>query len=134
MHAPQNRVTSVKLNPCTLIAGTTMSNVSSPDARTAGDSASTFDGIWIAPNLEIADVAARLPVHRLRTPDALQSATAVRAQSTGFIKERFRLSTRVRFRDAGAGGTSIRTNGPSRRSAETLAARMKITAFVAVGG
>ncbi|MBZ5669323.1 MAG: PIN domain-containing protein [Acidobacteriia bacterium] len=41
---------------------------------------------WIAPNLEIADLAARLrALHRLRTPDALQAATAVHAQATGLI-------------------------------------------------
>jgi predicted nucleic acid-binding protein len=41
---------------------------------------------WIAPNLEIADLAARLrALHRLRTPDALQAATAVHAQATGLV-------------------------------------------------
>jgi hypothetical protein len=31
---------------------------------------------WIAPDLEIADIAARLRAeHRLRTPDSLQAAT-----------------------------------------------------------
>jgi predicted nucleic acid-binding protein len=41
---------------------------------------------WIAPNLETADIAARIRArHRLRTPDALQAACAVRAQATGFI-------------------------------------------------
>jgi predicted nucleic acid-binding protein len=41
---------------------------------------------WIAPNLEIADVAARLrALHRLRTPDALQAATAAHGGATGFI-------------------------------------------------
>jgi predicted nucleic acid-binding protein len=41
---------------------------------------------WIAPDLEIADMAARLrAMHRLKTPDALQAATAVRSQATGFI-------------------------------------------------
>ena len=41
---------------------------------------------WIAPDLEIADVAARLRAqHRLRTPDALLAATAVRAGATGLI-------------------------------------------------
>jgi predicted nucleic acid-binding protein len=48
---------------------------------------STFPNLdWIAPSLEIADMAARLrALHRLRTPDALQSATAVYAQATGLI-------------------------------------------------
>jgi predicted nucleic acid-binding protein len=41
---------------------------------------------WIAPNLEIADLAARLrALHRLRTPDALQAATAMYAQATGLV-------------------------------------------------
>ena len=48
---------------------------------------STYPNLdWIAPNLEIADVAARLRVlHGLRTPDALQAATAEHAGATGFI-------------------------------------------------
>jgi predicted nucleic acid-binding protein len=48
---------------------------------------STFPGLdWIAPNLEIADVAARLrAVHRLRTPDALQAATAAYAAAAALI-------------------------------------------------
>jgi predicted nucleic acid-binding protein len=41
---------------------------------------------WIAPDLEVADIAARLrAAHRLRTPDALQAATAIRAQATGLV-------------------------------------------------
>lgn len=48
---------------------------------------STYPNLdWIAPNLEIADSAARIrALHRLRTPDALQAATAVQAQATGLI-------------------------------------------------
>ena len=48
---------------------------------------STYPNLeWIAPNLEIADMAARMrAVHRMRTPDALQAATAVYAQVTGLI-------------------------------------------------
>jgi predicted nucleic acid-binding protein len=48
---------------------------------------STYPNLeWIAPGLEIADLAARLrAVHRLRTPDAVQAATAVHAQATGLI-------------------------------------------------
>src|ERR1035437_8305274 len=42
-------VTYVKLTPRTFIAFTTMSNVSTPDVRTSGDNASTFDGISISP-------------------------------------------------------------------------------------
>ena len=41
---------------------------------------------WIAPNLETADLAARIrALHRLRTPDALQAATAIHTLSTGFV-------------------------------------------------
>jgi predicted nucleic acid-binding protein len=41
---------------------------------------------WIAPDLEIADMAARLRAHyRLKTPDALQAATAARSHATGFV-------------------------------------------------
>jgi len=41
---------------------------------------------WIAPTLEIADLAARLRAeYNLRTPDALQVATALACQATGFI-------------------------------------------------
>ena len=41
---------------------------------------------WVAPDLEIADIAARLrALHRLKTPDALQAATAARADATGFV-------------------------------------------------
>lgn len=41
---------------------------------------------WIAPDLAVADLAARIrAAHRLRTPDALQAATAVRALATGLV-------------------------------------------------
>jgi len=48
---------------------------------------STYPNLrWVAPDLETADVAARLRAdYRLRTPDALQAATALRAQATGFV-------------------------------------------------
>jgi predicted nucleic acid-binding protein len=48
---------------------------------------STYPNLdWIAPNLEIADLAARIrALHRLRTPDALQAATAVHTLATGLI-------------------------------------------------
>lgn len=47
----------------------------------------TFPNLdWIAPNLEIADLAARLrAAHNLRTPDALQVATALHEQATALI-------------------------------------------------
>jgi predicted nucleic acid-binding protein len=41
---------------------------------------------WTAPDLEVADLASRIrAAHRLRTPDALQAATAVHAQATGLV-------------------------------------------------
>ncbi len=41
---------------------------------------------WIAPTLEVADLAARLRAqYNLRTPDALQIATALGWHATGFI-------------------------------------------------
>jgi len=48
---------------------------------------STYPNLdWIAPDLEIADLAARIrALHRLRTPDALQAATAAHALATGLI-------------------------------------------------
>lgn len=48
---------------------------------------STYPNLtWIAPGLEVADIAARLrAAHRLRTPDALQAACAVWGQATGFV-------------------------------------------------
>jgi predicted nucleic acid-binding protein len=48
---------------------------------------STFPNLeWLAPNLEIADRAARLrAAHGLRTPDAVQAATAIHAGATGMI-------------------------------------------------
>jgi len=48
---------------------------------------STYPNLeWIAPSLEIADVAARIrAVHGLRTPDALEAATAVHTDVSGFI-------------------------------------------------
>jgi len=48
---------------------------------------STYPNLeWIAPDLQIADRAAQIRArHRLRTPDALQAATAVQARATGLI-------------------------------------------------
>ena len=48
---------------------------------------STYPNVqWIAPDLEAADLAAKLrAAYRLRTPDALQAATELRAQATGLI-------------------------------------------------
>jgi len=48
---------------------------------------STYPNLrWIAPDLETADLAAKLrALYRLGTPDALQAATAIRAEATGFV-------------------------------------------------
>ena len=48
---------------------------------------STYPNLdWIAPNLEIVELAARIRgLYRLRTPDALQAATAAHSQTTGLI-------------------------------------------------
>ena len=48
---------------------------------------STYPNLeWIAPGLQIAAYAARLrAIHRLRTPDALQAATAVEAKATALL-------------------------------------------------
>jgi len=41
---------------------------------------------WVAPGIEIADLAARYRAqYRMRTPDAIQAATAVRSGVRGFI-------------------------------------------------
>ena len=41
---------------------------------------------WKAPSLEVADLAARLRAeHNLKTPDAIQAATAIVGQATGLI-------------------------------------------------
>lgn len=41
---------------------------------------------WIPPDLDTADLAARFRAqHRLRTPDAIQAATAAHSGATGFI-------------------------------------------------
>lgn len=48
---------------------------------------STYPNLdWIAPTLEVADKAARIrAVHGLRTPDALQAATAIHSEVTGMV-------------------------------------------------
>jgi predicted nucleic acid-binding protein len=48
---------------------------------------STYPNLeWIAPTLEIADIAAKLrAAHRFRTPDSLQAATAIQSNATGFL-------------------------------------------------
>lgn len=48
---------------------------------------STFPNLeWVAPDLKIADLAARIrALHGLRTPDALQAATAIQSGATALI-------------------------------------------------
>ena len=48
---------------------------------------STFPHLeWVPPTLEIADIGARFRAeYNLRTPDAIQAATAVNSVATGFI-------------------------------------------------
>jgi predicted nucleic acid-binding protein len=48
---------------------------------------STYPNLeWIAPDLAVADTAARLrAVHKLRTPDAIQAATAMEGSATGLV-------------------------------------------------
>jgi predicted nucleic acid-binding protein len=48
---------------------------------------STYPNLeWIAPDLEIAGLAARLrALHRVRPPDALHAATAIHGRATGLI-------------------------------------------------
>ena len=48
---------------------------------------STYPNLeWISPTLEIADLAAEIrALHRLRTPDALQAATAIHSNATAFV-------------------------------------------------
>ncbi len=48
---------------------------------------STFPHLeWVAPTLRIADVGAQLRAdYNLRTPDALQAATALANRATGFV-------------------------------------------------
>jgi predicted nucleic acid-binding protein len=48
---------------------------------------STYPNLeWIAPDLEIADLAARLRAHyKLKTPDAVLAATALQSRATGLI-------------------------------------------------
>lgn len=47
----------------------------------------TYPGLtWVAPDLGIADTAAGLRAeYRLRTPDAIHAATAIRSQATAFL-------------------------------------------------
>ncbi len=48
---------------------------------------STYPNLkWIPPTLEIADQAARIrAIHGLRTPDALQAATAIQSKASGLV-------------------------------------------------
>jgi predicted nucleic acid-binding protein len=81
---------------CTAVTSTiTMTELLVPAYQTGGEhrvdefyalltAYATLD--WVPPSLEIADIAARIRArHRLRTPDALQAATAIQAQATGLV-------------------------------------------------
>jgi predicted nucleic acid-binding protein len=48
---------------------------------------STYPNLeWLAPDLEIADLAAELRAsHNLKTPDALHAATAIQGKASGFV-------------------------------------------------
>jgi predicted nucleic acid-binding protein len=48
---------------------------------------STYPSLtWIAPDLEIADTAARMRAeYRLKTPDAIHAATAIQLKVSGFV-------------------------------------------------
>jgi predicted nucleic acid-binding protein len=81
---------------CTAVTSTiTMTEVLVPAYRKGGEHQvdqfyallTEFPNLdWVPPSLEIADVAARIrATYRLRTPDALQAATAVYSQATGLI-------------------------------------------------
>jgi predicted nucleic acid-binding protein len=52
---------------------------------------STFPNLeWLPVTLEISDEAARFRAdYRLRTPDAIQAATAVKGMATGFLTNDF---------------------------------------------
>jgi predicted nucleic acid-binding protein len=73
----------------------TITELLAPAYRNSGEAlADQFYGLlttypnleWVAPNLEVADIAARIRAqHRLRTPDALQAATAIQAHATGLV-------------------------------------------------
>ena len=63
---------------------------------------STFPHLeWVPPDLQIADVAARLRADpKLRTPDAIQAATALCSGATGFVSndallDRYRVGARI---------------------------------------
>ncbi|MCU1326251.1 MAG: hypothetical protein JWN34_1621 [Bryobacterales bacterium] len=59
---------------------------------------------WVAPDLHIADTAARLrALHNFRTPDALQLATALRSGATAFLTNDSAL-TRVEHLEVGVLG------------------------------
>ena len=73
----------------------TMTELLVPAYRSSGEVlADQFYGLlttypnleWVAPDLEVADIAARIRAqYRLRTPDALQAATAIRSHATGLV-------------------------------------------------
>jgi predicted nucleic acid-binding protein len=81
---------------CTAVTSTiTMTELLVPAYRSGGSQLvsgfyallTTYPNLdWIAPSLEIADIAARIrAAYRLRTPDALQAATALHSGAAGLI-------------------------------------------------
>ncbi len=60
---------------------------------------STYPNLqWVPVSLEIADVAAKVRAqHNLRTPDAIQAATAIHAKATGFITNDSKFSPMPEF-------------------------------------
>ena len=68
---------------------------------------STYPNLdWVAPNLEIADLAAWVRArHHLQSPDALQAATAAHAKATGLITND-PVFERVKAFETGAGGVT----------------------------
>ena len=63
-----------------------MCNPIATPSNSASTSSTDYFPTWIAPSLEIADLAARFrALHGLRTPDAIQAATAAHTHATGFI-------------------------------------------------
>lgn len=57
------------------------------DVRNAYDLLLSYPNLeWLAPDLEIADLAARLrATYKLETPDAIQAATAILSGATLFV-------------------------------------------------
>ena len=78
---------------------------------------------WMAPTLEIADIAARLRArHRLKSPDALQAATAIKGAATAFITNDVVFERVELFETASLTGF-IQTRTPSPHISHSFVAR-----------